>query len=113
LQEAQELCDDVVILQHGRVVVQGDLEELRQRGHPRLRLSALQGPQAIVDHLEGSRVTLEEDGRHVTVDVSSVDADAPRLLRRLLGAGIDVTSCEPVETSLTDVFLQAVEGSAG
>lgn len=112
LDEAQALCDDVVILQHGRVVVQGDLQELRSRGRPRLRLSARQGPQAIAAHLEGAHPTIEEDGRHVIVDVVSVDADAPRLLRDLLGAGIDVTSCEPVETSLTDVFLQAVEGQS-
>jgi len=113
LQEAQELCQEVVILQHGRVVVQGDLEELRSRGRPRLRLRAIQGPRAIAEHLEGAHPVIEEDGQHVIVDVASVDADAPRVLRDLLGAGIDVTSCEPVETSLTDVFLQAVEGSSG
>ncbi len=112
LQEAQELCEDVVILQHGRVIVQGDLEELRRGGRPRLRLTARQGPEAIAARLDGLRSTLEGDGRHLVVEVDDPQTDAPRLLRSLLGAGVDVTSCERVETSLTDVFLHAVEDRA-
>ncbi|MBO0744517.1 MAG: ABC transporter ATP-binding protein [Candidatus Dormibacteraeota bacterium] len=112
LQEAQELCDEVVILREGRVVVQGDLEQLRRRGRPRLRLTARQGPKAIAAHLDGVPSMVEGDGRHLVVEVDSPEADAPRLLRALLGAGIDVTSCEPVEATLTDVFLEAVEESA-
>ncbi len=109
LQEAQELCDEVVILREGRVVVQGDLEALRRGGRPRLRLTARQGPEAIAAHLDGVRSMVEGDGRHLVVEVDSPDIDAPRLLRALLGAGVDVTSCEPVEASLVDVFLEAVE----
>ena len=112
LQEAQELCRDVVILQHGRVIVHGDLEDLRRGGRRRLRLTARQGPEAIAAGLDGLHSTVEEDGRHLVLDVDDPEVDAPRLLRTLLGAGIDVTSCEPVETSLTDVFLEAVEEHA-
>ncbi|MGH7910267.1 MAG: ATP-binding cassette domain-containing protein [Candidatus Dormibacteraceae bacterium] len=111
LAEAEALCDDVVILREGKVVVQGRLEDLRRRGSPRLRLTARQGPQAIAARLE-LPVTTEDDGRHVLVEVASIDDDAPRLLRTLLAAGIDVISCEPVEQSLTDVFLEAVQEPA-
>ncbi|MFZ0217520.1 MAG: ABC transporter ATP-binding protein, partial [Candidatus Dormiibacterota bacterium] len=109
LAEAEALCDLVVILRDGQVIVQGGLDELRAGGRPRLRLAARQGPQAILDALgTGAAGTIDDDGRHLVLEVTSVDEDAPALLRRLLGAGVDVTACEPVEATLTDLFLEAV-----
>jgi len=107
LAEAEALCDEVVILQAGQVIVQGRLEDLRRGARSRLRLTAAQGPQALVACLDGIGPARVE-GRSVLLEVANPEAEAPRLLRRLLAAGVDVFECTPVQATLEDVFLEAV-----
>jgi ABC-2 type transport system ATP-binding protein len=107
LAEAEALCEEVIILQQGRVIVQGRLDELRRGGRPRLRLAAHEGPEALLAHLDGVGPA-HVDGSAVLVEVADPEAAAPRLLRRLLADGVDVYECTPVRATLEDVFLEAV-----
>jgi ABC-2 type transport system ATP-binding protein len=107
LAEAEALCDEVIILREGQVVVQGRLNELRRGARSRLRLAAHQGPEALARCLEGQG-SLRIDGRSVLLELADPQAEAPRVLRRLLGAGLDVYECTPVQASLEEVFLEAV-----
>jgi ABC-2 type transport system ATP-binding protein len=107
LAEAEALCDEVIILQEGRVSVQGRLEDLRRGVRSRLRLAAHQGPEAVAAGLDGLG-PVRVDGRSVLLEIPNPEAEAPRLLRRLLDAGLDVYECTPVEASLEEVFLEAV-----
>jgi ABC-2 type transport system ATP-binding protein len=107
LTEAEALCDEVIILQAGRVIVQGRLADLRRGARSRLRLAAHQGPEALMAGLDGVG-PMRADGGTVLVEIPNPEAEAPRLLRRLLDAGLDVYQCTPVEASLEDVFLEAV-----
>jgi ABC-2 type transport system ATP-binding protein len=107
LAEAEALCEDVVILRGGRVIVRGRLEDLRQHTQPRLRLTCRQGPEALRAALgDGTRLTMED--RAVLIDVEDVEQEAPDLLRRLMAAGIDVYECMPIRATLEDLFLEAV-----
>ena len=107
LAEAEALCDEVIILQEGRLVVRGRLTELRRGARSRLRLAAHQGAEALAARLDGLG-PVRVEGRTVLLEVPDPEAVAPRLLRRLLDAGIDVYECTPVQATLEDVFLQAV-----
>jgi ABC-2 type transport system ATP-binding protein len=107
LAEAEALCDEVIILQGGRVSVHGRLRDLRRGARSRLRLGAHQGPQAVAARLDGVG-PVRIDGRSVLLEVANPEAEAPRLLRLLLDAGLDVYECTPVEASLEEVFLEAV-----
>ncbi len=107
LAEAEALCDEVIILQEGRVSVRGPLRDLRRGARSRLRLGAHQGPEAVAARLDGAG-PLRIDGRSVLLEVPNPEVEAPRLLRLLLGAGLDVYECTPVEASLEEVFLEAV-----
>jgi ABC-2 type transport system ATP-binding protein len=104
LDEAQALCEEVVILRAGRVVVSGDIGSLRRSAGPRLRLAARQGIEPLLAAVGQGGIV---DGT-VEVPVTDPEADAPALLRRLLEQGLDVYLCEPVEASLEDVFIEAV-----
>src|SRR5215472_5203082 len=107
LAEAEALCDQVIILQEGRLIVQGRLEELRRGARPRVRLAARQGPDALRARL-GQVGPIQVDGTGVLVEVADPTTEAPMLLRRLLDAGLDVYECTPVRATLEDVFLEAV-----
>jgi ABC-2 type transport system ATP-binding protein len=108
LAEAEALCDEVIILQEGRVIVQGRLDELRRGARSRLRLAAHQGPEAILARVNGLGPARVE-GRTVLLEVGDPEGEAPRLLRRLLAAGLDVYECTPVRATLEDLFLEAVQ----
>ena len=107
LAEAEALCDDVVILQKGEVLLHESLASLRQRHKPRARLAARQGTDALAGALRARGLEpLLVDG-NVLIEIDAAK-EAPALLRALLGQGIDVYELTPITASLEDVFLEAV-----
>jgi ABC-2 type transport system ATP-binding protein len=106
LAEAEALCDEVVILRGGQVILRGPLADLKRRVRPRLRLAARQGAGALLARLNGTAVRTGE--RSVLVECDDPPAEAPALLERLLAAGVGVYECLPVEATLEDLFLEAV-----
>jgi ABC-2 type transport system ATP-binding protein len=108
LAEAQALCDDVVILRKGTVLLHESLASLQQRQTPRTRLRARQGTDALVSALRarGLDPTIVDGAAVVPI---RAEKDAPALLRALLAMGIDVYECTPITPSLEDVFLEAMQ----
>jgi ABC-2 type transport system ATP-binding protein len=111
LDEVEKICDAVAIVDHGRVVMQGTLAELKGdrqtiligssdgvraqavlAAHPAVR-SAAKTP-------EGIRVTLRPDSLVTTEDV------AADVNRRLVEAGLAVHRLEAVRASLEERFLE-------
>jgi ABC-2 type transport system ATP-binding protein len=113
LAEAEVLCEDVIILRKGRVLVQSPLRQLRARTRPQLRLAARQGADALSAALvvRGFAPRIE-DGGTVAVVADDPESTAPDLLRGLLAEGLDMYACEPVEASLEDLFLDLVKDSS-
>ena len=108
LAEAEALCDDVVILRGGKVLLHEPLIALRGRVPPRLRLRARQGVEPLVAALRRRGLAAEADADAAVVNVDG-RRDAPELLRDLLGQGIDVYESVPLEPSLEQLFLDVVQ----
>ena len=108
LTEAEALCDEVIILRDGKVLVQESLEDLRGGAHQRLRLAARQGAPALLRALDQRGLRGVADGEGVLVIVDEPEAVAPDLLRGLLNEGLDVYECRPVQATLQELFLEAV-----
>lgn len=111
LAEAEALCDEVIILREGRVVVQDTLARLRQRTRPQIRFAARQGGAAVVAALARHGVEAvpdERDGDVAHASLEQPESQAPGLLRALLADGLDVYACTPVEARLEDIFLDVV-----
>ncbi len=113
LAEAEALCEDVIILRNGHVLVQAPLEQLRARARSQLRLAARQGSEALSAALaeRGLAPHIEDDGA-VAIVAEHPEGIAPDLLRGLLADGLDVYACQPVEASLEDLFLKLIKESA-
>lgn len=107
LAEAEALCDDVIILRNGEVLLHEPLAALRERQHPRTRLAARQPVEALVARLRahGLSGSVEDGAVIVPIDARR---DAPGLLRSLLAEGIDVYECAPLSATLEELFLEAV-----
>ena len=108
LAEAEALCDDVIILRSGRVLLHEPLATLRQHAKPRARLASRQPVDVLAAALRarGLAVTLQDGAALVPIDATK---EAPDLLRALLAQGIDVYECTPMTATLEDLFLEAVQ----
>ena len=107
LAEAEALCDDVVILRAGKVLLHEPLAVLRERERPRTRLAARQGAEELAKRVRehGHAVTIEDGAVIALIDAQS---EGPTLLRALLSDGIDVYECRPLAATLEELFLEAV-----
>ena len=106
LDEVEKTCDAVAIVDQGRVVLQGSLDELRAGAERLVVVGVDDAPRArllLGAHAAVARVT-EEDG---ALSVALRDPDAvPDLNRRLVEAGLNVHRLEPAQASLEQRFLE-------
>jgi ABC-2 type transport system ATP-binding protein len=119
LDEVEKICDAVAIVDRGRVVVQGSIEDLKRSGERTVLIgtpdelgahAALAG-HAAVRSIErngnGIRVTLASD-----LELTTEEA-AGELNRRLTAQGIVVHKLDPESVSLEERFLEITERLGG
>ena len=106
LDEVEKTCDEVAIVDRGRVVVQGSIAELRAGADPAVLIEtrdAVSASRLLAAHPAVKRVTADGLAVHaVLADLGAV----PDLNRRLVAAGHDVLRLEPEQASLEDRFLE-------
>lgn len=86
LTEVERVCDRVCIVDRGRVVAQGTIEELTA-------------------HRAGVRVRLD-DGWH---EYDATDGEVPALVTRLVADGARIHAVEPIQRTLEERFLSLIE----
>ena len=101
----EDLCEDVVIIDQGRVVLAGELEDLRAAASHRVVDVRYRGPSP--EWSGPADVEVLERRNGTTRLKVSRDTDLPALLARLTGPG-DVTSFSYQPPSLSDLFTEAV-----
>jgi len=108
IEEAERLCDEVAILDSGRVVTVSTPDELMDSGTDRITVTFRDPIQSVPDitvgdgHIEAVDV---EDGRLV-VAASRGGVVAPDLVRELDDAGYEIVDLDVSRTSLEEVFVE-------
>ena len=107
----EEFCDDIAILNHGNVVLSGDLKEIkREFGQDRLVLSCLgetseefarRLQEQIADLLDVEKV--QKDRVIIRRKTEGTKAD---ILKRLVEQGVDLEYFGLYEPSLNDIFVE-------
>ncbi|MGZ4130328.1 MAG: ABC transporter ATP-binding protein [Actinomycetota bacterium] len=106
----EDVCQDVVIVDHGRVVLSGQVERLKAAS-PRRSLEVVVDGAPWAPVLPTGTVTTKQDGRMRVLVDASTDLDAILAAARRAG---EVTKFSFEPPSLTDLFLDAVsEGRVG
>jgi ABC-2 type transport system ATP-binding protein len=108
LEEADQLADNVGIIDSGRIVAEGTPESLKaQIGNPHIQLQLAEGSVAEAEEVcaRVGKLLPPVDGKTVLVEVENGAADIPRVVRALDEAGIAVESLELVRPTLDDVFV--------
>ena len=109
LDEADELADRIVVIDHGRVIAEGTAAELKaQVGGARLDVTLHRQEPSAADALAplvAGPVQVSHDGRRLRAPVHSGDGLATAVVRALDGAGALVDDVAVRQPSLDDVFF--------
>ena len=106
LAEAEALCDDVIILRDGKVLLHKPIAMLRERVTAHVRVQARSG-EALRGALARRGLSWTDDGDAVLLALDA-QRDMPDLLRALLAEGVDVYASTPLSVTLEELFLEAV-----
>jgi ABC-2 type transport system ATP-binding protein len=119
LDEVEKICDEVAIVDRGRVVVQGLVEQLKAGGERTVLIGTPDGHRAqaaLADHVAVR--SIERNGAGIRVTLASdleltTEQAAGELNRRLTAEGIVVHRLDPHSASLEERFLQITERLGG
>ncbi len=116
LEEADQLADDIAVIDHGTVIARGTSDQLkRQVGGERLEIVVesqdLKKATEIVERVSGGKALVEEGARQVSAPVTTGSKALIEAARSLDDAGIHPLDIGLKRPSLDDVFI-ALTGHA-
>jgi ABC-2 type transport system ATP-binding protein len=110
LGEVEQMCTRIGVIQKGRLVAEGTIEELRGAVTLTVRAQPVSPAQEILVRLLGADAVSQEDGAFAL----KVDAGrAAEVNRALVTGGVDVTELTSGRRSLEDVFIELTGTEAG
>jgi ABC-2 type transport system ATP-binding protein len=109
LDEADQLADNIVVVDHGRIIAQGTPLELKDQSGAASLVVTVSRPAEVdaaaeIVRSEVVEVHVDRDARHITAPAEGVGA-LTRIAARLDEAGIDLDDIGLQRPSLDDVFL--------
>jgi ABC-2 type transport system ATP-binding protein len=110
LEEADQLADDIVVIDHGKVIAHGTSDALKKEvGGERLEVvveqSNISKTLEIVARVSGNKATLDEGLRRISAPVSNGSISLMEVLRSMDGEGIHALDVGLKRPSLDDVFM--------
>ena len=110
LAEVERICDQVAIVDRGRIVTQGTIAELARGGEQALLVATSDDEEALAIvscHLAVQTIDLDADGIRIRL-LPDVDADAATddIGRRLIEGGVAIRRFERARPSLEERFLE-------
>lgn len=108
LDQVEEMCEDIVIINKGETVVKGSVQEVRrQHGRNIVRLKLDNDPQALwLDDIDGVQVTKRRQD-YIEMQIRS-DLNPNVILEAALQHSGQINRFELAEPSLTDIFIERV-----
>ncbi len=111
LEEADKLADDIIVMDHGRMIAQGDADQLKdQVGGERIELTVehatdLPAAAAVLEGVAVGDVRTQHQSRQLTAPITGGAPTLRAALNRLDDAGISVLDFGLRRPTLDDVFL--------
>ncbi|MFB6096283.1 MAG: ABC transporter ATP-binding protein [Haloferacaceae archaeon] len=108
IEEAERLCDEVAILDSGRVLEVASPEKLMDRGPDKIRITLREEPVAVPDFVDAEEriEAVDLEGDQLLVTAREGGLVAPELVRALDEAGHEIVDLDISRTSLEEVFVE-------
>lgn len=110
LDEVEKICDQVAIVDHGRVVMQGPIAELAAGSEQSILIATSDDERALTilaEHRAVASASSSPDGIRVRLQTDvEAEAAADDLGRRVVLAGLAIRRFEPARMSLEQRFLE-------
>lgn len=108
METAEQLCDDILLINKSRKVVSGTLREVKASfSKNMIALRAVGGEAVLQDKNIISKITEHADEKEL---VLAENADAQELLKKLIESGAVISKFEQIEPSLNDIFIEKIKG---
>lgn len=109
MEEAEKLCDELAIIDHGKIIASGTLNELRDEfgGNDIIQLSGSFEPsrvEQVVAELNGEVLSLETDVLMLTIKDGA--RNLPAILQGISDTGADIHDTRLSEPNLESLFLK-------
>lgn len=112
LNDAEEICDDILFLHKGELVESGPLSELREKHQQgKIDLVFRQDTKAIVESFltKGLISSYTVEGNTASIFTENMDELQRKVLQEVLKENLPLTKFEMSKTSLEDVFMKVVQ----
>lgn len=115
LSELEEICDFVGIIEHGKLVFSGTMEQIWQKMGAQTKVNV----KVVPEHKEKAIELLsaipeieqvKENNNHLLVEFITGQLAASVVARSLVNGNIDIVSIEPTKVKLDDAFLELTKG---
>jgi ABC-2 type transport system ATP-binding protein len=109
LEEAEALCDRVAIIDHGKILAEGTVDELKRRVGEKEVLTVsgtfdVEKGREVLGAIPGAQILVAEAGK-VILSVAGSGKTAIDALSRVLSSGLELEGVEIRPPSLNSVFL--------
>ncbi|MFJ8309247.1 MULTISPECIES: ATP-binding cassette domain-containing protein [unclassified Streptomyces] len=116
LEEADQLADDIVLIDRGRAIVTGTPAELKAGIGSYAQVvvaseDALAQAAAVLDQLTGAEPQLDPAGRTVGAVSADPTLTLPRIVRELDAAGVPILDASLRPPTLDEVFLRLTDAA--
>lgn len=114
LTELTEICNGVVIIERGKILETGTLEDVMQKRSPirTIAIRALGSPADLIKEL--LQIPNVENAREVAAeihfDVNGSEAEAAEILAQMIRQGVKVTEFRQTREDLEDLFMKVTQG---
>jgi ABC-2 type transport system ATP-binding protein len=114
LAELAEMCDSIGVIERGRLVISGNLEEISQQAQQgrMIQINTLSNPEIVKKILQkhGGVGRIFADSLRLEVEFSGDDYAVAALLEFLINNGVQISSFAETSSGLEDIFLRLTQG---
>ena len=108
MDDVQEVCDRIVMIHNGRIVVQRRIEDLARQIEREIEISVWGGASRMQQELESRGFVVRRLGRVLRVDRAD-DNTTRNILEAAVSADVQVRQMQEYEPDLEDIFLLIME----
>jgi ABC-2 type transport system ATP-binding protein len=110
LREAEELADQIAVIRSGKIILNGDLNQVRRK---------LLGPQEYIirfnGSIDGQLSVIKKNAQLINLGEGFIQYSTengeqfnPTLVRSMVASGVNIVTLQQIDHSLEDIYLQII-----